>query len=327
MRAAFTRTILEIAERDPRVLLLTGDLGFMALEPFFDRFPQRAFNVGVAEQNMVGLATGLAQAGFIPFVYSIVTFSTLRPYEFIRNGPILHQLPVRTIGMGGGFEYGTAGPTHHGLEDVGVMRMQPGITTIAPADHEQARSAILATWDLPGPVYYRLGKDDKTTVPGLGGRFELGRLQQIREGSDVVLIAMGSISRDVVQAAESLAALGISAAVAVVASMHPPPTDDLVRLLGSFKLAFTVEAHHVVGGIGSLVAELIAEHGIACRLVRCGVKGLDGGRTGSQRYYHQEHGLSSDAIVASVLRHVVRWSRQTSTGTDEAGRGSSVILV
>src|SRR5262245_6295267 len=150
MRATFVRTLVEIAENDPRVMLLTGDLGFMALEPFFDKFNSRSFNVGVAEQNMVGLATGLAEAGFIPFAYSIVTFATLRPYEFIRNGPILHRLPVRIVGMGGGFEYGAAGPTHHGLEDVGVLRVQPGITIIAPADHEQARNAILATWDLPG---------------------------------------------------------------------------------------------------------------------------------------------------------------------------------
>src|SRR3954447_23056573 len=132
MRGAFANTITELAERDPRVVLLTGDLGYMALEPFSDRFPERFFNIGVAEQNMVGVATGLAEAGFIPFVYSIVTFASLRPYEFIRNGPILHQLPVRIVGIGGGGEYGTAGPTHHGLEDVGIMRIQPGITVIAP---------------------------------------------------------------------------------------------------------------------------------------------------------------------------------------------------
>src|SRR3972149_3095847 len=111
MRIAFTKTLAELAEQDPRILLLTGDLGYMALEPFSERFPDRFFNVGVAEQNMVGLATGLAEAGFIPFLYSIVTFASLRPYEFIRNGPILHRLPVRIAGVGGGFEYGHNGPT------------------------------------------------------------------------------------------------------------------------------------------------------------------------------------------------------------------------
>src|SRR5919199_236251 len=154
MRLEFVKTLVEMAAEDARILLLTGDLGYLVLEPFRERFPERFFNVGVAEQNMVGLATGLAEAGFLPFTYSIATFASLRPYEFIRNGPILHQLPVRIVGVGGGFEYGHAGPTHHGLEDVGIMRVQPGITLISPADHEQARAAMLSTWDVPGPVYY-----------------------------------------------------------------------------------------------------------------------------------------------------------------------------
>jgi transketolase len=145
MRGAFARTLAELAAKDSRILLLTADLGYMALEPFSERFPDRFLNVGVAEQNMVGLATGLAEAGFLPFVYSIVTFATLRPYEFIRNGPIMQQLPVRIIGVGGGFEYGHNGVSHYGLEDIGVMRLQPDLSVIAPADHEQARTALLHT--------------------------------------------------------------------------------------------------------------------------------------------------------------------------------------
>jgi transketolase len=301
MRAAFTRTLVELAERDSRVMLLTGDLGFMALEPFFDRFADRSFNVGVAEQNMMGLATGLAEAGFVPFVYSIVTFASLRPYEFLRNGPILHQLPVRIVGMGGGFEYGAAGPTHHGLEDIAVMRVQPGITIVAPADHEQARAAILATWDLAGPVYYRLGKDDKTIVPGLEGRFELGRAQIAREGTDLLLVTMGSISAEVIRAAESLAGQGVSAQVMVVASIDPPPAADLAHALERFGKVISIEAHNENGGIGSLIAEQIAERGLDCRLVRCGVKKLQGGATGSPSYLHGKNGLSCEAIVRASL--------------------------
>src|SRR5213080_1962554 len=155
MRRAFVNTLVELAERDPRVLLLTGDLGYMALEPFAQRFPDRFFNVGVAEQNMVGLATGLAEAGFIPFVYSIVTFASLRPYEFIRNGPILHQLPVRIVGVGGGFDYGHNGATHYALEDVGILRLQRGITVVVPAEDAQIQSMLTETYTLPRPVYYR----------------------------------------------------------------------------------------------------------------------------------------------------------------------------
>lgn len=302
MRAAFVRTLVDLAEADRRVLLLTGDLGYSVLEPFADRFPDRFFNVGVAEQNMVGVATGLAEAGFLPFVYSIVTFASLRPYEFIRNGPIFHQLPVRVVGVGGGFEYGHAGPTHYGLEDVALMRAQPGITCLAPADHEQARAVFLATWDLPGPVYYRIGKDDKTTVPGLGGRFAIGRAQRIREGSDLALIAMGAISSEAAAAADDLARQGVSCSAVVVASVTPPPVEDLVAELSRVPLAITVEAHSVTGGVGSLVAEIIAEHRLPCRLVRCGVRTVPSAPFGGQDYMQRVHGLSRDSIVARALQ-------------------------
>lgn len=302
MRSAFVRTLVELAERDPRILFLTGDLGYTVVEPFAEGFPDRFFNVGVAEQNMIGLAAGLAEAGFIPFVYSIVTFASLRPYEFIRNDLILHRFPVRIAAVGGGFEYGSAGATHHGLEDVGIMRVQPGITVIAPADHEQARAALLATWDFPGPIYYRLGKDDRTVVPGLGGRFELGRTQTIREGKDLLMITMGSITSEVVSAADDLASQGISCAVVVVASLNPAPVDDLSAILARFPLVLTVEAHYVVGGVGSLISEVIAECGLNCRVVRCGVKSRPSGVSGSQSYLHQAHGISSKMLVNTALQ-------------------------
>ena len=302
MRAAFATTLTELAARDPRILLLTADLGYMALEPFADKFPDRFFNVGVAEQNMIGLATGLAESGYIPFVYSIVTFAVLRPYEFIRNGPIQHRLPVRIVGIGGGLEYGTNGLSHYGLEDVAVMRAQPGITVIAPCDHQQARSAVLATWELPGPVYYRLGKDDKTVVPGLEGRFELGKLQRIGDGSELLFVAMGNIASDVVAAVKALAAQGLACSVVILAHVNPAPADELARLLATFRIVVTVEAHYRVGGIGSLVAEVIAERGLRCRLTRCGIESMPSGVTGSQRHLHERFGLSPEKLAAAALK-------------------------
>ena len=301
MRAAFARTLTELAERDERIVLMTGDLGFMALEPFSDRFPDRFFNVGVAEQNMIGLATGLAESGYLPFVYSIATFASLRGYEFIRNGPIAHRLPVRIIGVGGGFEYGSAGPTHHGLEDVGVMRLQPGLTVVAPADHRQARNALLATWDRDGPVYYRIGKDDRTEVPGLEGRFELGRNELVRDRGKLmpklvpklILVSMGSIAAATVAAAEEL-----DAAALVVSTLNPAPVEALASTLSGFERVLTVEAHYVSGGLGSLVAEVIAERGLSCTLERCGVRDPSDGRSGSPDYYLARHDLSKEAIVA-----------------------------
>jgi len=300
MRQTFLKTLVELAERDRRILLLTGDLGYTVLEPFAQQFPNRFFNVGVAEQNLVGLATGLADAGFLPFLYSIATFASLRPYEFLRNGAVLQHLPVRVIGVGGGFEYGHAGPTHHGLEDVGVMRLQPSLVTLAPADYQQARSALLASWNLPHPVYYRLGKDDRNLVPGLDGRFALGAVQCIGSGRAVLLVAMGSISREVVAAADTLRAAGIDSTVAIVASLNPAPLEALQALLADFSLAVSVEAHYVTGGVGSLVAEAIAESRCTCRLIRCGVRQVPEGISGSQDYLHQRHGLAKAHIVETV---------------------------
>lgn len=302
MRGAFVRTIAAMAAADPRILLLTGDLGFMALEPFAERFPERFFNAGVAEQNMVGMATGLAEAGFVPFVYSIATFAALRPYEFIRNGPIHHRLPVRVVGVGGGFEYGPAGPSHHALDDVGVMRVQPGIAVIAPADAAQTRSAVLASRDIAGPIYYRLGKDDQTVVPGLDGRFAFGRAQIVREGGDVLIVAMGAIASEAAAAADDLAARGVAATVMVVASVSPPPVEDLARELARHPAVLTVEAHYLSGGVGSLVAEIIAEHGLGCRLTRCAVRDSPGGVTGGQAYLYRLNALSREALVQTALR-------------------------
>jgi transketolase len=315
VRKTFARTLAELAHKDPRILLLTGDLGFLALEEFSEEFPDRFLNMGVAEQNMVGVATGLAEDGFLPFVYSISTFASMRPYEFIRNGPIHHRLPVRIVGVGGGFEYGNAGVTHFALEDLGLMRLQPGIALIAPADYQQTRTALEATWDLSGPVYYRIGKDDETTVPGLNGRFELGRAQTIAEGEDLLMITAGSIASEVAGAAATLRNQGVNATVMIISSLNPAPIEDLKNALARFNVALTVEAHYVNGGVGSLVSEVIADHGLDCRVIRCGVKRTPDGITGSQRYLEHEHGLSSASLVETALAAV-----QSSGRSREVGR-------
>src|ERR1051325_1716126 len=165
--------------------------------------------MGVAEQNMVGVATGLADSGLVPFVYSIVPFAALRPYEFIRNGPGLHHLQVRVVGVGTGFEYGTNGPTHYGIEDVGVMRLQPDICVVSPADYLQTRTALQSTWDAAGTVYYRLGKDDQTSIPGLDGRFRTGRVECVGDGSDALIIAMGSAATEAAAASATLSERGV----------------------------------------------------------------------------------------------------------------------
>lgn len=285
-------------------MLLTGDLGFMALEPYIEAFPKRFFNVGVAEQNMVGLATGLAEAGMVPFVYSIAPFATLRPYELIRNGPLLHRFPVRIVAIGGGLEYGPNGMSHYALEDVAMMRAQPNMTVIAPADPMQARQALLASSAVPGPIYFRLGKDETTVVPGLDGAFELGRIQRVREGPDAAIIAMGPIAAEAVAAADLLAAQGLACCVAVVASVHPPPSDDLALLIAGRPLVVTVEVHYLNGGLGSLVAEVVAERNLGVRVLRQGVHTMPDGLVGSQRYMERSFGLSAAQLAGAVIQEL-----------------------
>lgn len=297
MRDEFIAELAQLAETDDRVALLTADLGYLVLDVFSTRFPDRFFNVGVAEQNMVGIATGLAEAGYVPFVYSIATFATMRPFEFIRNGPILHDLPVRVIGVGGGFDYGHNGITHFALEDYALMRSQPGIEVVAPADSAQARAALHATHDVGGPIYFRIAKRGMP-VPGLNGRFANGHAQIIGDGTDLALIAVGSVAREAQLAVELLADLGVHASLAIVSTFNPSPVDELAALLEKVPLVMSVETHYINGGLGSLVAETIAERGLECRLIRAGVNVMPRGLTGSQQFLEDHFCLSAPRLVA-----------------------------
>lgn len=301
MRRAFVEALCQAAAVQRNILLLTGDLGYMALEPFRDCYPTRFFNVGVAEQNMIAMSTGLAEAGFIPYAYSIATFAALRPFEFIRNGPALHRLPVRIVGMGMGFEYGHAGPSHHAVEDVAVLRTLPAVTTIIPADSGQARSAIAKTWDHPGPIYYSLGKDDRLTVPGLDAKFELGRIQVLRSGPDLAIVSMGSVTIEAACAADELAKLGIQSALAVVSNFNPDPVEDLAAFLSQVPHVITVEAQALSGGLAALTSLVIASHALQCRLSPVAITTSPDGTSGSQSYCWRRHGLDRRSIVERAL--------------------------
>jgi transketolase len=305
MRSEFAAALTELAARDERVVLLTGDLGFMVWEPFMERFPDRFINVGVAEQNMLGLATGLAEAGLRPYCYSIATFATLRPYEFLRNGPLLHRLPVRLVGVGAGLDYGHNGVTHYALEDVAVMRAQPDMSIVAPADPAQAVAALAAIHELDGPAYLRIGKEQQG-VAGLDGRFRLGHVEVIGGGGEIAIVALGTMATEAVAAAERLRERGVESSVVVVSSVRPSPADELATLLGAFDLAVTVEAHYRNGGLGSLVAEVIAESGAGCRLVRRAVAEMPRGLTGSPAHLRAALGLDAAAVADSVMAALER---------------------
>jgi transketolase len=303
VRKEFAEALIALADEDEKLVLLTGDLGYMVLEPFAERFPQRFINVGVAEQNLLGLATGLAEAGHVPFVYSIATFASMRPYEFLRNGAVLHSLPVRVVGVGGGLDYGHNGVTHYALEDIALMRAQPDLTVIAPADAGQTTAAVEAIRDVPGPLYLRLERHSEP-VPGLNGRFAIGAAQFVGDGEDVAFVAVGSCAREAVTAAQLLYAEGVHATVAVVSTFNPSPTADLASLLRRVPLVVSVEAHYPNGGLRSFVSEVIAEHECACRLVSRSVDEMPRAVTGSRESLFDRFGLSALPLADLVLREL-----------------------
>lgn len=300
MRAAFIKSLCALASSEERICLLTGDLGFLLMEEYRARFPQRFFNVGVAEQNMIGMAAGMAEAGMLPYAYSIAPFASLRPFEFIRNGPVMHGLPVRIVGMGMGFEYGHAGPTHYALEDVAALRTLPGLNIVIPADAEQAATALLQTAGQSGPIYYSLGRDDRVTIPGLHGRFELGRVQTIRDGKDLCFICMGTIASGVVDAANRLERDGIETTIAIVSNFSPDPVDDVADLLRKVPYVVTVEAQTLSGGLGAFVASVIATRRLDCRQWMLGVTTPPDGTSGSAKDRWRKHGLDPDSIAATA---------------------------
>jgi transketolase len=249
---------------------------------------------------MLGLATGLAEAGFVPYAYSIATFASMRAYEFLRNGPVLHELPVRIVGMGGGLDYGHNGVTHYAVEDLALMRAQPELTVLAPADGDQTRAAVAASLGFDRPAYVRLERQG-LAVPRLNGRFALGRAETIGGGGDVVLAVVGSVAHEAVEAAELLSADGVEATVAVVSSFNPSPVDELAELLARVPAVVSAEAHYVDGGLGSLVAEVIAERRLDCRLVRRGVAGMPRAQSGSREHLLSLHGLTGPQLAAAAV--------------------------
>lgn len=305
MRAAFFDQLATLAEQDPRVLLLTADLGYMAIECFAERCPKQFINAGVSEQNMTGMAAGLAEAGFIPFLYSIAPFAVLRPYEFLRNGAVAHRQPVRVVSVADGFDYGTNGISHFGIDDIGTLRVQPGLALIAPCDDAQARAALRATWEMRGPAYFRLSKAVRPEAL-VGDRFAVGETQTVVEGEDVLLIALGTMVYDAVLAAKLLSARGVRAAVELVDNLNAQPLQHLAGKMARYAHVVTVESHYIVGALGSMVCEMVAESGLGCRVTRCGVAELPDGITGGREYLHQRYGISPAQIAERAVQALGR---------------------
>jgi transketolase len=271
VRTTFIETLCEVAAADERVWLLNGDLGYSVLERFTARFPRRSVNVGVAEQNMTGVAAGLALSGKVVFTYSIANFPTLRCLEQIRNDVCYHNLAVKVVAVGGGLAYGAQGYTHHAIEDLAVMRSLPNMTVLAPGDPAETRAAVRAAVETDGPCYLRLGKAGEPDVHESPPVFTRGKAIKIRDGEDAAVLSTGGMLKTALDAVELCAARGRRVALYSVPWVKPLD-EELVRELSSrFTLLVTIEEARASGGLGGAVAEVIAgERAPRARLLRLG---------------------------------------------------------
>lgn len=261
MRNAFAVEITKIAQQREDVVLLSGDIGNRLFDKFKDVAPARFFNCGVAEANMIGVAAGMAASGLRPVCYTIASFLTYRVIEQIRLDLGYHHQRVILVGTGAGLSYASLGSTHHSVEDMGMLRLVPGLAVLAPGDEKELRSAFRAALDYPGPVYLRIGKKGEPVVHEAEPKVTIGKALRLREGKDAWILALGNMLPVAVDAAKQLERIGISCGVASMGSLKPFDTDLLAEVFGSAKIVATVEEHSVLGGLATAVSEWLAGEG------------------------------------------------------------------
>ncbi len=302
MRTAFIKTLFELAKNDERIVLIVGDLGFSVVEPFMKQLPMQFVNAGIAEQNMTGLATGMALSGKVVFTYSIGNFPTFRCLEQIRNDVCYLYANVKIVVIGGGFSYGSSSITHHATEDLGVMRMLPGMVIVAPGDPTETRHATRAVLKNPGPCYLRLGKAGEPDVHKTDVEFQLGKAIMLRDGKDVTLISTGALLLTTVRVAELLASNGIKARVLSMHTLKPLDNNAVLEAASETQAIVTLEEHSVIGGLGSAVAEVLSENvEVKVAFKRIGLPSAFSPHVGCQEYLRAQHGLSEESIINSVI--------------------------
>lgn len=303
MRNTFLDTLFSLAEQDDRIVFITGDLGFRVVEKFSERLPKQFLNAGVAEQNMTGIAAGLALEGRIVFTYSIANFPTLRCLEHIRNDVCYHDANVKVVSVGGGLAYGAMSVTHHAVEDLGVMRCLPNLTVVAPGDPVETRAATRALVAHPGPCYLRLGKAGEPTVHTGAIEFEIGKAIRLREGSDVTILSTGGMLQTAVKAADRLAGSGIRARVSSMHTLKPLDVAEIEAAVRETRALFTLEEHSIIGGLGSAVAEVVAEADWPrIPFKRLGLPSAFATHIGGQEYLLTQYGLNEAAVAATVTQ-------------------------
>ena len=297
MRAEFLDKILKIAETDERLVFMTADLGFGVVEKFAERFPDRFINVGVAEQAMIASATGLAEAGMIPYCYSIATFTSLRALEFTRNGPIAHGFPVKVVGVGAGMDYGFDGLTHFAIDDVSALRPYPGFLIWAPADADEVLEDLEEIHNDPRPAYIRLLRRG---VKSGNRRLHTNPIAE----SKVVVLSLGDAHPLGSKIATDIQNEEIPVDQISVTRIDDQTLNQIANLLEKVEVCVTVESHLITGGLGSLVCEAVATCGLGAKVIRVGVEELPISEYGDAEYLEKRFMTDTGRVVEETVRSV-----------------------
>ncbi|PPD45792.1 MAG: transketolase [Methylocystis sp.] len=302
MRDAFIETLCELAAQDPRVVLITGDLGYGVLTKFAERFPNQFVNAGVAEQNMTSIAAGMALSGWRVYTYSIANFPTLRCLEQVRNDICYHDCDVTIVAVGGGFSYGQLGMSHFATEDLAIMRALPNMRVVAPTEKWEAQDLTRELAKTKGPAYLRIDKDTGGVARREGERAVLGKARRVREGADATIIATGAILREALIASERLAAQGVQCRIEAMHTIKPLDEDAIVAAARETGGIVTLEEHSRIGGLKGAVAETLLTHGARVGFFRS--VALDDQYptiVGDQSYLRARYGMDAAAVEAAVM--------------------------
>jgi len=310
MRRAAIDGIHALARRDPRVVFVGSDLGVGVLDAMRAEFPDRFFMEGVSEQAIIGIAAGLAMDGYVPYINTIATFLTRRCYEQIAIDLCLHRLPVRLIASGGGTVYAPLGPTHMATEDLAILRALPNMTVVAPCDAPEMKRVMDASLDVPGPLYVRIAKGDDPVVSDPAAPFALGRAVMMRPAGEILFVGTGVATTRALAAADILERDGITCGVLHAHTIKPFDTVELLEQATAARLIVTVEEHTRVGGLGSLVAETLADGGVLRPLLRLGLPDAF-----SRDYGNQEHVLACAGLAPEQIATATRLRLQGATAS------------
>lgn len=300
MRNAFAEHITEIAKKDSRVVLLSGDIGNKLFDNFKSVDPNRFYNCGIAEANMMSMAAGISLSGLRSIVYTITPFTTTRCFEQIRVDVCYHEAPVIIVGTGSGLSYAELGPTHHSLEDLAILRTLPGMRVVAPCDAMELRCAIDFALSENNPVYIRIGKKGEPIIHKEINNFRLGKCIVVRPGTDVLLLSTGTIMPETLKAAEVLEEKGISTEVVSMHTIKPLDEEYLSAAVKKFKAIFTIEEHGLIGGLNGAVSELLSKINAHIPHAAFGTPDDFMHEIGSQEYARKKYGLHYENISSRI---------------------------